>query len=101
MAATIGDLPSSEPRGSIGQGGVWFSPGKQNGCEKHGQAGDGGVPTVPQAEGQNDEGSTGDGEQEAEGKAASAIAAKIQERRQEQVVRKESTEYDMVVTGND
>jgi len=45
----------------------------------------------PQAEGQNDEGSTGDGEHDAEGKPASAIAAKIQELRQEQDDRKERT----------
>jgi hypothetical protein len=59
------------------------------------------VPTVPQAEGQNDEGSTGDGEQDAEGKPASAIAAKIQELRQEQDDRKERAECEIAKPGND
>src|SRR5229473_1057741 len=56
----------------------------RNGGKKHGETGDGGVPTVPQAERQDNERRSGNGEQDAESEPTAAIAAKIQELGQEQ-----------------
>src|SRR6202043_3078070 len=72
VGAAIYDDERAEPRGGICERGVWFCSGKQDGGEKHGEAGDSGGPTVPETERQNDERSAGEGEDDAEGEPASA-----------------------------
>ena len=97
--AAVDDYQGAEAGGGVGHGGVWFGRGKQDGGEKHGEAGDASGPTVPEAKGQNYERSACYREQDAEGEPASAIAAEIQELRHEQDEREESAEGEIAEPG--
>ena len=99
VAAAIHDHQRAEPCDGVGQSSVRFCLGKQDGGKKHGETGDGGVPTVPQAKGQDNERRSGNGEQDAEGEPTAAIAAKIQELGQEQHERKKGAEAEVAEPG--
>src|SRR6266478_3473339 len=98
-AAAIDDHQRAEPCDGVGQSSVRLRLGKQDGGKKHGETGNGGVPTVPQAKGQDNERRSGNGEQDAEGEPTATVAAKIQKLGQEQHERKEGAEAEVAEPG--
>lgn len=100
VVAAVYDDEGAEPRGGIGQRRIGLCSGKQDGGEEHGEAGDGGCPTVPETERENYERRAADGEDDAEGEPASGIAAKVEKLGQKEHERKEGAEAEIPEAGS-